>query len=248
MACNNQIPIPEPMSLRGDIVENWRYFKKRWNNYVVSTGLVEKKDNVKLATFYSVIGREGNEIADNLIVADPNQVDSVIEALSDHFEPQKNVIFDRYKFNSAMQEAEENTETYVNRLRKLVSRCDYGTLTDELIRDKLVIGTKEKKGRDRLLREPKLTLIKAVEQLKILEQTQSQLKLLSPEPIHIDKITKYSDNITNCKYCGSDHKVRECPAYGKFCKKCNKKNHFAKICRSRQPVTSYNGRNPRKVH
>ncbi|XP_062499663.1 uncharacterized protein K02A2.6-like [Corticium candelabrum] len=37
-----------------------------------------------------------------------------------------------------------------------------------------------------------------------------------------------------CKYCGKDHKwgKQHCAAYGKLCKKCNKQNHFAQMCRS----------------
>ena len=32
--------------------------------------------------------------------------------------------------------------------------------------------------------------------------------------------------------CGSSHQHRQCPAYGKNCKTCGKKNHFGKKCRS----------------
>ena len=35
-----------------------------------------------------------------------------------------------------------------------------------------------------------------------------------------------------CKYCGKSHKPRECHAFGQICKKCHKKNHFAKVCKS----------------
>ena len=38
--------------------------------------------------------------------------------------------------------------------------------------------------------------------------------------------------IKDCKYCGSSHQHRQCPAYGKNCKACGKKSHFAKKCRS----------------
>ena len=36
--------------------------------------------------------------------------------------------------------------------------------------------------------------------------------------------------IRDCKYCGSNHQCKQCPAYGKTCKACGKKNHFAKKC------------------
>ena len=38
--------------------------------------------------------------------------------------------------------------------------------------------------------------------------------------------------VRNCKYCGEDHPVRRCPAYGVQCEKCEKLNHFTKVCLS----------------
>ena len=39
-----------------------------------------------------------------------------------------------------------------------------------------------------------------------------------------------SGGIKDCKYCGSNYQHRQCPAFGKSCKACGKKNHFAKKC------------------
>ena len=33
-----------------------------------------------------------------------------------------------------------------------------------------------------------------------------------------------------CKYCGDTHAAGNCPAYGKTCSKCKKKNHLAEVC------------------
>ena len=35
-----------------------------------------------------------------------------------------------------------------------------------------------------------------------------------------------------CMYCGSRHVKGRCPAFGKTCKKCLRKNHFAAVCQS----------------
>lgn len=32
--------------------------------------------------------------------------------------------------------------------------------------------------------------------------------------------------------CDKNHNLNNCPAYGKYCGKCNKKNHFAIVCKS----------------
>ena len=45
--------------------------------------------------------------------------------------------------------------------------------------------------------------------------------------------SRFQSGIRDCKYCGGNHQRRQCPAYGKDCKACGKKNHFAKKCRSR---------------
>lgn len=44
---------------------------------------------------------------------------------------------------------------------------------------------------------------------------------------------KSEKSILNCRYCGLSHKLRECPAYGKTCTSCSRKNHFRAVCQSK---------------
>ena len=44
----------------------------------------------------------------------------------------------------------------------------------------------------------------------------------------------------DCKYCGNNHPRRQCPTYGKDCKACGYKNHFAKKCQSRSQSSTGN--------
>lgn len=37
----------------------------------------------------------------------------------------------------------------------------------------------------------------------------------------------------NCKYCGSSHLGGSCPAFGKTCGYCQRKDHFARVCRKK---------------
>ena len=52
-----------------------------------------------------------------------------------------------------------------------------------------------------------------------------------------DKEEKSPPNKTfNCRNCGTRHGARECPAYGKTCRNCQRQNHFQNMCRSRKKV------------
>ena len=86
--------------------------------------------------------------------ADRNKPDKIIEALKNYFEPQKNVIYERYKFNSCSQEANEGIDAYVTKPRRLASSCEYGQLEDQMIRDRIVIGTRSNTVRGRQSAEP----------------------------------------------------------------------------------------------
>jgi len=77
-------------------------------------------------------------------------ITSALKALQTYFLPKGNVVYERYVFNSCVQSSEETVDCYVNRLRKLASSCQFATLTDEIIRDKLVIGIQDKSTKARL--------------------------------------------------------------------------------------------------
>ncbi|GFO19565.1 retrovirus-related pol polyprotein from transposon 17.6 [Plakobranchus ocellatus] len=46
-----------------------------------------------------------------------------------------------------------------------------------------------------------------------------------------DQRTKHKEY--TCKRCGARHEPKKCTAWGKVCKKCQKKNHFASQCKTK---------------
>ena len=54
------------MVCRGDIPSNWEFFKQQWQDYEVATGLDQKNQQVRLATFRSVMGKERRQSFRNL--------------------------------------------------------------------------------------------------------------------------------------------------------------------------------------
>ena len=59
-------PVPSAMVCRGDLTSNWEFFKQQWQDYEVATGLDQKGQSVRLATFRSVMGKECLQIFLNL--------------------------------------------------------------------------------------------------------------------------------------------------------------------------------------
>ena len=90
-------------------------------------------------------------------------------------------------------------------------------------------------------READLTLQKAIDICRANEATTSQMKSLSAnntlmEPIDLQTIQTETMNKQTCERCGGKHnRQQSCPAIGAECRKCGRKNHFARVCRTRIP-------------
>ena len=136
-------------------------------------------------------------------------------------------------------------------LKRRAAECELGTLTDSFTKDMIVCGTADPTLRERLLRNADLTLAKAIEAGHASEETKRHAKELEKHQVsEVNRVrhdkeksskTKESHNrshhsddmIKKCKFCSGSHQRGNCPAYGKRCKTCNRKNHFASRCSQR---------------
>ena len=57
----------------------------------------------------------------------------IIQELKKHFIPPRNVLYERFVFNSAVQKPGKTIDEYVVRLRQMAESCEFGTLKDSLI-------------------------------------------------------------------------------------------------------------------
>ncbi|KAL3885536.1 hypothetical protein ACJMK2_025588 [Sinanodonta woodiana] len=207
---SGKLPVPFPMEVKGNLRDNWTFFESQWDNYEIAT--------------------ECYRIFQHLDIPDGDRkkVSTILKALKEHFIPKTNVIYERYVFNTSDQLQSEGVDVYVTRLRGLSNSCEFGTLQSQMIRDRIVLGTRDSGARSLMLREPDLTLEKAVDMCRASEIADSQMrKLSSTEEVNyaskkkvkheIKKRTSEMEEQSNCRYCGGTHAKRECPAYGKSC-------------------------------
>ena len=236
------IPPPEKMDMDGDLRENWSLFKLSWTNYADATRIDTKPAKVQVGTFLSIVGKECLKIIKNLPITEEERVDinSTIKKLSDYFEPKLNTTYERYIFNLCDQEISERFDAYLNKLRKLIKTCRYSTLEDELLRDRIVMGTNKKEIRTRLLSEPDLTLDRTIDICRSTEQRDRQVDVIgsrnTTETVHYtqkaEKRKQRREHIKDCKFCGLSHDKGKCQAYGLTCAICLKRNHVARMCQS----------------
>ena len=79
-------------------------------------------------------------------------------------------------------------DEFVNHIRKLALSCQFGTLREELIRDKLVLGISNKSTKLRLLREEDLTLNKAMNICRSSEIENIQLKSMKASSKEVKEV------------------------------------------------------------
>ena len=105
---------------------------------------------------------------------------AAMDALNNHLEPKKNVVFERHVFRLAVEGTNEPSLNFVTRLRTLASTCEFADPNTE-IRDQFIDNCSSNCLRRRLLQEPNLTLEKVVEKAQAMELVEKQLIVMQPD-------------------------------------------------------------------
>ena len=253
---NFQIPPPDILELNdGSTASNWRTWVSAWNNYRLATKLDKEEEARQVATLLAVIGKEANKVFRTFTWASPDdakKIAAVVSKFEEYCIPRENTIYERFLFFTRDQRESETVDQYLTELRQIAANCDFESITpDQLLRDRLVTGTKTAKVRENLLKEKKLTLEKAIDIARAAESTAVQMKVMSAESglsvvKEKEKEKEQSENvpsvssgwIKDCRFCGRNHERRSCPAFGQICAYCKKRNHFVVKCPAKSKVSS----------
>ena len=130
--------------------------------------------------------------------ADRNKYANVCKAVLEKFSIRRSVIVERHCFNIMIQDVDENITSFTKRLREQAVKCKFTAtvdtqsvdLTDEFVRDRIVVGLRDNTARSRLLREKDLTLVSALELVTNIEIADEHVKRLTKEVHTVDKSHK----------------------------------------------------------
>ena len=154
---------PGPLIIDAQAVENWRKFIKRFEIYLIAAEKEKKADKVKVNLLLNCAGRDAiEEYTHFMITYGPEQsADSfadVCKKFEELFQGAKNVIYEGLVFNQRSQKEGVRIDNFVSGLQRLALSCEFGTLKDSLIRDRIVGGVLSDDLRGELLKKPDLTL------------------------------------------------------------------------------------------
>ena len=184
--------------------------------------------------------------------------DSVVLKFAAFFQVRRKVIFERARFNQRNQLGGETVKQYIMELYKLAESCNYADMTDEMIRDRLVVGIRDSALSQRLQLDTGLMLEKAktmVHQREAVGEQQQLLKGTGTAETHsLDELQRrnhrkqwkgsrpkrnynYGKTQTQSKQCQryerDQHHRDKCPAKEAMCHRCSKKGHYSTQCFSK---------------
>ncbi|CAB4041560.1 Hypothetical predicted protein [Paramuricea clavata] len=219
MAAQNIQPMPafEPRSDPTSTSARWTRWLERFNTYLLAADI--KDDARKRALLLYQAGPEVHKIFKTLEEGETKDFKSAVKALTEYFEPEKNVIYRTYVFRQAMQGKEESIDEFHTCLRGLAKYCEFTNIDFE-IKMQIVTNGTSSRLRKKALQDPKYSLANMLIDGR-------KYKTSSAQAVGIEEQFKTRENInaTNamamttptekkCYYCGFKypHDNQPCPA------------------------------------
>ncbi|XP_015767631.1 PREDICTED: uncharacterized protein LOC107346353 [Acropora digitifera] len=186
--------------------------------------------------------------------------ESAIATLHNIYVKPTNEIYARHELATRRQQAGESLDEYLQALEILSKECNFKPVTateycEEYIRDAFISGIHSNQIRQRLLENKTLDLKTMFDQARALDSTmRSSESYSAPQPVttaataseivHQNQVDSQVDSTHSdstlaaadpkCFFCGNcKHPRSKCPAKDAICNKCQKRGHFAKVCRGK---------------
>ena len=149
----------------GNLADRWERFLERFRWYLAAVGEDGSEDKKKVAILLTVAGAEAQEVfrtftyepAKAAVGNQPavpaetaEQFNTVVRKFTEFCVPRKNVIYERYVFHTRVQGEGETIDSFTTDLRLKSQSCEFGSLQDSLIRDRVVVGIRDSKNKGKV--------------------------------------------------------------------------------------------------
>ena len=242
--------------VEGDNVsQRWLRWVERFKLYVEVMKITDEKDKINHLLLY---GEDDVFDAYQPLKDVSDNITAVINKLNGHFNPASNTQISVFQFRACKQFQDEKFDEYVSRLREMAKTCAFGTALDTEMKTQIIQGSNSENFQTKAMETTTSSLADIVKLGRTVEAVSKQLQEMkrnsgaqscvynqTEERVHQLRFKKHDNSAKNnyrenkprtCFNCGEEYpheKGKECPARGKECHLCQKRNHLAKCCRSR---------------
>ena len=173
-------------------LEQWRTFKKQFDQFLVATQNNGVPDPVKVAIQLRVIGVRGNDISENFQHNEDENKDNyatVVQNFDSFCKPRVDLLVTRHKLFTQKQ----NHMSIDEFMTQLARECDFGPFSEDMVLRALTLGAEDDQTRQRLLEhsDGKLTLDKALQKCRAAEDSKEDMKALK------DAVQCYTVQVVN---------------------------------------------------
>ena len=238
----------------------YKHQKLTFINYLETAIAAEKgkndnQTNINHKKLFALINNVSADVFD--IVSDTDNFDTAIQALDNAYIKPMNIVYNRHQLITCKQDLTQTIDNYMQELECISKTCNFEAITAEqnkqqYIRDAFINGINSAYISQQLLESSTLSLEEAYQQARTLEQAQKQsasynnsivagieqqdIKNQSTIAATLNKdkdLCKIKETKEQCYFCGNTmHQHINCPAHEAQCRKCKKKGHWAKVCKS----------------
>lgn len=167
------IHMQPPEAFNFEAPERWPLWRKRFNRFITCSGIQNRSQKDQIDYLIYIMGPEAEDAIQRFAEV-PETLEGALDLFDKLFQPQTNVIFERFKFNSRCQQPGETVSNFITDLYTLASKCNYGDLKEDLIRDRIVVGMQDAKISEVMQMKSTLTLNQAVDMATLAEIQKSQ--------------------------------------------------------------------------
>ena len=166
-----------PQEFDFDKPETWKDWLQRFERFRTCSNLSEEGGELQVASLLYSMGDKAEKVFSQLTLtaAEKKQYATVVTKLNAYFLPKINVIHERSRFYQRDQLQGESVEAYVRALHELASRTQFAN-TEEAIRDRIVLGVRDKDLSRKLQLQHDLDYRKAVDMARQQELVEKQIK------------------------------------------------------------------------
>ncbi|UYV63439.1 hypothetical protein LAZ67_2004082, partial [Cordylochernes scorpioides] len=192
------VETPEPFNFSNP--GDWPKWIRRFERFRQASGLINNPENEQVNMLVYCMGDNADDILLSCKIASDQleNYNKVIECFESHFIPRRNIIYERARFNQRCQQEGEKVNEFITALHSLAEHCNFGMLHGELIRDRIVVGVRDRALSERMQLDTDLTLVKATLMAKQLESVKEQQSSLYQQD-SVDQIKKMPNHIEETK-------------------------------------------------